>query len=87
MSLHLWPFVYALKGARHPETLQRLYVEDRSRTYPLRLFARGETYRFWGTFETDLHLFGVDPGATIFLLGADSLGRDLFSRIIYGAQG
>lgn len=85
-GLHLWPFVYALKGTRHPETLRRIYVEDRSRTYPLKLFVRSETYRFWGIFETDLHLFGVDPGATVFLLGADSLGRDLFSRIVYGAR-
>ena len=85
-GLRLWPFVYALKGTRHPETLRRVYVEDRSQPCPIRLFARGETYRFWGLFETDLHLFGVDRSATLFLLGTDSMGRDLLSRIVYGAR-
>ena len=85
-GLHLWPFVYALEGARHPETLRRLYQEDRSRPFPIQLFARGQTYRFWGLFETDLHLFGVEKGGTLFLLGTDSMGRDLLSRIIYGSR-
>jgi len=34
----------------------------------------------------DRHLIGVDPGGTLFLLGTDGLGRDLFSRILYGAR-
>jgi peptide/nickel transport system permease protein len=85
-GIHLWPFVYALEGTRHPETLRRIYIEDRTRTYPIKLFVRGGTYRFWGLFETNLHLFGVDSDATVFILGADSLGRDLLSRIIYGSR-
>ena len=85
-GLRLWPFVYPLEGTRHPETLRRVYQEDRSCPIPVRLFARGQTYRFWGLFETDLHLFGVDQGATLYLLGTDSLGRDLLSRILYGAR-
>ena len=85
-GLHLRPFVYGLKGTRHPETLRKVYVEDESRIYPVRLFARGSTYRFWGLFETDIHLLGVDRGGTLFLLGTDSLGRDLLSRILYGSR-
>ena len=80
------PFVYGLRGKRHPETLHRLYEEDRGRRYPVRLLVRGEPYRFWGLFETDLHLVGVEEGGTLFLLGTDSLGRDLLSRIFYGAR-
>ena len=52
----------------------------------MRLFVRGTPYRFWGLFETDVHLFGVDDGGTLFLLGTDHLGRDLLSRIIYGSR-
>jgi peptide/nickel transport system permease protein len=41
----------------------------------------------WGLFKTDLHLFGVeDSSGTVYLLGTDSLGRDLLSRILYGAR-
>tara|TARA_B100000700_G_scaffold319285_1_gene414167 strand:- start:742 stop:1617 length:876 start_codon:yes stop_codon:yes gene_type:complete len=84
--VHFWPFVYKIKGFRHPETLRKYYVEDESKTYPVQLFVRGETYRFLGLFETDIHLFGVEEGGTLFLLGTDHLGRDLLSRIIYGSR-
>ena len=85
-GLHLRPFVYGLEGVRHPETLRKFYVEDTSRRYPIQMLVRGEPYRFWGLFETDIHLFGVAEGGTLFLLGTDQLGRDLLSRIIYGSR-
>ena len=85
-GVHLWPFVYGIKGVRHPETLRKFYIEDREQRYAIRLFVRGAPYRFWGLFETDIHLFGVDEGGTLFLLGTDHLGRDLLSRIIYGSR-
>ena len=85
-GVHLRPFVYGIKGVRHPETLRKFYIEDRSQRYAVRLFVRGAPYRFWGLFETDVHLFGVDDGGTLFLLGTDHLGRDLLSRIIYGSR-
>jgi peptide/nickel transport system permease protein len=85
-GFHLWPFVYGLEGRRNPETLHKSYREDRGQKYPLRLFAKGHPYQFWGLFETRRHLIGVDSGGTLFLLGTDSMGRDLLSRIIYGSR-
>ncbi len=85
-GVHLRPFVYGFKGVRHPETLRKFYIEDREQRYAIRLFVRGAPYRFWGLFETDVHLFGVDEEGTLFLLGTDHLGRDLLSRIIYGSR-
>lgn len=83
------PFVYGVKRDRDPETLRPMFVEDTSVIYPIGFFVRGAPYEMWGSFESDLHLFGIAAPLDqqgIFLLGADRLGRDMFSRIVYGAR-
>lgn len=80
------PFVYGHTMAINMENLKREYREDRAQRYRVRLFARGEPYRMWGLWHSNLHLFGVEEGGTVFLLGTDRLGRDMLSRIIYGAR-
>lgn len=85
-GIHFIPFVYGLKGIRDPTTLRKIYIEDQTKMFPLRLLARGSSYNFFGIFKTNIHLFNVDRSGTLFLLGTDSLGRDLFTRILYGAR-
>ncbi len=82
------PYVYDVKVERDPVTFQRVYVEDTSTRYPIRFFVeRPEaTYSVLGLWESDLHLFGVDDPARIFLWGTNDLGKDVFSRVLYGGQ-
>ena len=87
-SFSLQPFVYGLTSARDEETLAMVVVPDETQVHPVRFWVKGDPYTLWGQFDSDLHLFGIDAWAEqpLFLLGADDLGRDLFSRIMYGAR-
>ncbi len=82
----LGPFVYGSTMTINMENLKREYEEDRSRRYRVRLLVRGEAYWMWGLWHSDLHLFGVEEGGTLFLLGTDRLGRDMLSRLISAAR-
>ena len=82
-SIRLRPFVYRV--AVRPGTVDE-YEEDRSQTYSVRFFVRGAPYRIAGLFAADRHLFSVDEPAAIFLFGSDQYGRDVFSRLLFGAQ-
>ena len=77
------PFVYGLKGARDPETFRKTYEVDKTVKHPIKFMVQGDSYKFWGLFESDLHLFGLeDKEGAVFLLGADRLGRDVLSRLL-----
>ena len=82
------PFVYRTVLGRDPVTFRPVYEEDLSTIYPIGLFVRGDPYKFWGLFRTDVHLFGTAGGDTapIFVLGTDNIGRDVFSRVIHGGR-
>lgn len=69
---HLRPFVDAedADGAVH--------------RYPLRVFARSSDDVDAG--RGSRHLVSVAPPANLFLFGTDTLGRDQFSRLLYGGR-
>ncbi|MDP2652720.1 MAG: ABC transporter permease [Candidatus Omnitrophota bacterium] len=79
------PFVYGI-NLTFNDLHARVYVQDNAQKYPVRLFARGEEYKWLGVIPSRTHLFGVDAPGRIYLLGADARGRDVFSRLMYGAR-
>ncbi|HQX59004.1 MAG TPA: ABC transporter permease [Burkholderiaceae bacterium] len=92
-SVHLFhegkfvgPFVYGFGMKLNMEKMKREFTPDLEQVQPLRFFCRGDGYRFWGLVDSDLHLVCPAADGTFFLMGTDRLGRDMFSRIIYGTR-
>lgn len=88
-SWHLVPFVYALEEKIDLELRLRYYEPVTSKIYPIHFFVKGAPYKLLGLIEWDVHLFGPDPEdpeATVYIMGTDPLGRDYFSRILYGGR-
>lgn len=80
------PFVYGTTVRLDLETLKREHTENPEKVQPLRFFCLGDGYKFWGLIEGRFHLVCPAEGGTFFWLGTDRLGRDMLSRIIYGAR-
>jgi len=80
------PFVYGRGYELDMDILKREYPENRDHVQALRFFCQGDDYRFWGAFEASFHIICPPENGTFFLLGTDRLGRDMFSRITYGAR-
>jgi peptide/nickel transport system permease protein len=80
------PFVYGQRMTLNMDNLKRVYTDDTSDVQKLRFFCRGDAYNFWGLFKSDVHLVCPAEGGQFFFLGTDRLGRDMLSRILYGAR-
>jgi peptide/nickel transport system permease protein len=72
------------------KTRARTYVEDTTKIYPISLFPKGDPYKLFGLIPMQRHLFGVDqvanPDAIVLIMGSDALGRDWFTRVLYGGR-
>jgi len=79
---HLRPFVYGTRSGAGTFA----YRADPAQVVPLRFLVRGERYRLLGVLPADIHLFGVAEPQRVNLLGTDAAGRDVLSRLLFGAQ-
>ena len=79
------PFIYSMTTKFNKETMQLDLTEDTTTPHKIRFLSKGESYKLWGIFKSDFHLFAV-PDGYLHLFGTDSLGRDVFSRTLYGIR-
>lgn len=92
-------YVYAMQKHVDPVTFQKSYYENHKEIIHLSFFVKGEPYQLWGLIPSSRHFISlktdIEQGAdnelmvkkpTFYLLGSDKYGRDILSRIIYGAR-
>lgn len=76
-----------LKLELNREEMRRTFVADPEKIIPLGFFVKGYGYKLLGLFPAERHFFGpVNARERVYFLGADRLGRDIFSRIIMGTR-
>ncbi|MEI8012290.1 MAG: ABC transporter permease [Candidatus Omnitrophota bacterium] len=81
-----WAGLHVRGVAMSYDIFRRRMYHETAAIYPVKFFSGGESYRLLGVVPFDRHFFTVDAPGRIYLLGADSRGRDIFSRIIHGAR-
>jgi peptide/nickel transport system permease protein len=81
------PYVFGYKSEVDAAAGRRTFTIDETQKIPVSLFVEGEEYKLWNLFPAKRHLVGpVEAGQPMYLLGADRLGRDMLTRLIYGTR-
>lgn len=80
------PYTYNYIREYEPNLMQTIYKQDRSQKHYLKLFVKGESYKFLGIIPSSRHLIGVESPGELYLLGTDINGRDVFSRLLFGGR-
>ncbi|MGM0420895.1 MAG: ABC transporter permease [Bacillota bacterium] len=75
------PYVYGTESVGWAQ-----YEINEDEKYELKFFQRGDPYSFLGFIKGNIHLFTVEDGGRLFLLGSDNYGRDVFTRLLFGGR-
>lgn len=79
------PYVHPLETTFDPNTFAAIFASDTSKECHFQFLGQGWRYRFLG-FEFDRHLLTPAADCAMNVLGTDSLGRDMLSRILVGSR-
>jgi peptide/nickel transport system permease protein len=86
-NFHLRPFIYGMTRKRDLNTLSLVFAEDPNVIHPIGILVPGTPYTLLGFIPANIHLYGVaSDEVKVFVFGADSQGRDMVSRLIYGTR-
>lgn len=85
--LRVDPYVYGLTSTIEVKAMRRVFTIDKQQKIRIRFFVQGEPYKLLGLFPASVRLLGpVDRTQPMYLLGADRLGRDVLSRLVFGTR-
>ena len=86
-GLRFDPHVYGYKSVVDSLAGRRTFTVDPTQRIQVGLFVKGDDYQLFGLIPMNVHLIGpVDPTQPMYLIGADRLGRDMMTRMIYGTR-
>jgi peptide/nickel transport system permease protein len=80
-------YMYGTTTVLDEKSFKFVVTTDKTLTLPIKFFVQGDPITILGFIHTDVHLFGTgDPKQRIYIMGADSIGRDEFTRTLVGGQ-
>jgi peptide/nickel transport system permease protein len=82
----LRPYTYQFTTVLDTATFKFKFAIDKNIKIPIKFFVKGDEYKFLSFFKSNVHFVGLEAPSRLYLLGADSLGRDMLARVLTGGQ-